>query len=293
MRKRSTSFFDIVVFYGTLTTLVAAVLSVFLFMFLPTHTEQITESTAVATTTLSQPLTTDTWGVFDPETGVILSGENLDAERPIASVSKLFTAYVVMESDKKDDAFTITAADVATLGRSGKLSYGEMVTPYTLLFPLLIESSNDAAVAISRYMGPEFDAHIRSVTETLALSHTRIVEPSGLSARDISSVRDLAIFYAYLAKNEPHILDITRLPIYIALRDGYMNNNPAVKIDSYKGGKHGFTDEAGRTFVGAFEGENGKDVGVVLLGSTDLLHDIEILRTQGAKFAIASDIMAE
>ncbi len=292
MLPQRTSFFDIVIFYGTLTTFVAAVVGVFLFLLLPTHTEQVKESTPVSTV-LTQPLTTDTWGVFDPETGAVLTGENLDTERPIASVSKLFTAYVVMESEKKDEAFTITAADIATPGRSGKLTYGEMVTPYTLLFPLLIESSNDAAVAISRYMGDEFDTRIHTVAETLALSHTTITEPSGLSARDISSVRDLATFYTYLAKNEPHILDITRLPIYIALRDGYMNNNPAVHIDTYKGGKHGFTDEAGRTFVGAFTGENGKNIGVVLLGSTDLLHDIEILRAQGAKFALSSDIMAQ
>lgn len=292
MRPRSISFFDGVVFYGTLTAFVSAVIGVFVFLLLPTDEKQVEESVPVVTA-VSQPLTTDTWGVFDPETGMVITGENLDTERPIASVSKLFTAYAVMESPKKDDAFTITASDVATLGRSGKLSYGEMVTPYTLLFPLLIESSNDAAVAISRYMGAEFNTQIQSVTEALSLSHTTIVEPSGLSAHDISSVRDLATFYTYLAKNEPHILDITRLPIYIAPRDGYMNNNPAVHIDTYKGGKHGFTDEAGRTFVGAFEGENGKDVGVVLLGSTDLLHDIEILRTQGAKFALSSDIMAQ
>lgn len=292
MRPRGTSFFDVVVFYGTLTAFVAAVVGVFAFLLLPTDTKQVEESTPIVTA-LSQPLTTDTWGVFDPKTGMIITGENLDTERPIASVSKLFTAYVVMKSDKKDDAFTITAADIATEGRAGKLTYGEMVTPYTLLFPLLIESSNDAAVAISRYIGAEFDTQIHTVTKTLALSHTTISEPSGLSARDISSVRDLAAFYAHVAKNEPHILDITRLPMYIALRDGYMNNNPAVHIDTYKGGKHGFTDEAGRTFVGSFAGENGKDVGVVLLGSSDLLHDIEILRTQGAKFALSSDIMAQ
>ncbi len=292
MRPQRTSFFDIVVFYGTLTAFVAAVIGVFAFLLLPTHKEQVEESVPVSTV-LTQPLTTDTWGVFDPDTGVIITGENLDTEHPIASVSKLFTAYVVMESDKKDDAFTITAADIATEGRSGKLTYGDMVTPYTLLFPLLIESSNDAAVAISRYMGAEFTVQIDTLTETLALSHTTITEPSGLSPRDISSVRDLATFYAYLAKDEPHILDITRLPMYIALRDGYMNNNPAITIQAYRGGKHGYTDEAGRTFVGAFKGENGKDVGVVLLGSADLLHDIEILRTQGAKFALSSDIMAE
>jgi D-alanyl-D-alanine carboxypeptidase len=292
MSSGHTSFFDVIVFYGALTGLVASVIAVFIFLLLPTQKQEVQNEMATVPV-MTQPLTTDVWGVFDADTGAILMGENLDTKQPIASVSKLFTAYAVMQSSMKDDAFTITHSDVATEGRSGKLVYGEMVTPYTLLFPLLIESSNDAAVAISRYMGPVFSTTIHDVTESLALTNTVIAEPSGLSARDVSSVRDLATFYSYLSKKEPHILDITRLPMYVALRDGYINNSPAIQIKSYRGGKHGFTEEAGRTFVGAFATESGKEIGVVILGSTDLLHDIEILRTQGGKFASASAIMAQ
>jgi serine-type D-Ala-D-Ala carboxypeptidase (penicillin-binding protein 5/6) len=292
MRSRNTSFFDLLIFYGTLTAFVGSVIAVFIFLLLPTQKQQEDEYTEQVPEVLTQPLTTDTWALFDTKTGIVLAGKNLDAERPIASVSKLFTAVAVMKSDKQNDAFTITEADISTEGRSGKLQYGEMVTPYMLLFPLLIESSNDAATAIARYLDDEFKAVVSKTTESLALTHTRINEPSGLSPKDISSARDLALFYSYVARTYPHILDITRLKMYVALRTGYINNNPAAAIPSFSGGKHGFTPEAGKTFVGAFHNEKtGAEIGVVLLGSTDLLHDIEILKTQGVQFANASDIM--
>jgi D-alanyl-D-alanine carboxypeptidase len=186
----------------------------------------------------------------------------------------------------KDTVFTITYADLAPEGRAGKLVYGEQVTPYSLLFPLLIESSNDAGEAIKRFLGTEFDTSLHDIETELALTETHIVDGSGLSAQNTSSPHDLARLYAYLKKTHPHILDITQLDTYIGPRTGYVNNDPAHSLPNFVGGKHGYTPEAGKTFVGSFIVPDSKrEVGIVLLGSNDLLSDIEKL--------LASDIMAQ
>lgn len=224
------------------------------------------------------------WALFDPKTGEILSGVHKEESYPIASVTKLFIAETVLRSPGKDTAFAITYADLETEGRAGKLVYGEQVTPYTLLFPLLIESSNDAGEAIRRFQGKEFDVRIQDIENQLVLRQTHIVDGSGLSVHNTSSAHDLAILYAYIKNTHPHILDITQLDTYIGPRTGYVNNNPAHSLPNFVGGKHGYTPEAGKTFVGSFMLPHSKrEIGIVLLSSTDLLSDIEKL--------LASDIL--
>lgn len=223
-------------------------------------------------------LSTDTWGIFDPETGKLLVGNNVEQKLPIASVTKLFTAESVLASKKKDEQFSILYNDVLTEGRAGKLAYGETVTPYQLLFPLLIESSNDAAVAIERKLGSDFSTSITHITNTLSLTNTEIAEPSGLSPKNLSTVQDLSTFYAYLRKTHPHIIDITQLNTYVGPKTGYINNDPARTLATFTGGKHGYTEEANRTFVGTFVRPDGKgEIGIVLLKSDNLLEDIETL----------------
>jgi len=237
-----------------------------------------TSSAAQTPVSTTPVLTTDTWGIFDPNTGTILAGENLDKKLPIASVTKLFTADAVLGSQKKDETFTILASDVNTEGRAGKLVAGEKVTPYELLFPLLIESSNDAAEAIRRHLGEEFLQTIFTIKKTLSLTNTIISDASGLDSRNVSTVEDLSTFYAYLRKAHPHVLDITQLHTYVGSSAGYVNNDPARTLTHFTGGKHGYTDEAGRTFVGTFTLPNApRELGFVLLKSDDLLNDIQVL----------------
>ena len=222
-------------------------------------------------------LTADVWGLFDPQTGEILAGSNTDSQKPIASVTKLFTAYAAMQSSSTlNTEFRILWRDLNVEGEAGRLSYGELMTNRRLLFPLLIVSSNDAGAAIRRTLGPDFSESQTALIKNLGLESTVIVDGTGLSPDNRSTVRDLARFYAYLREAQPYIVDITQLNMYIAKNNGWINNNPARTLESYRGGKHGFITEAKTTFVGSFMvGE--KETGVVLLGSSDLLADIRQL----------------
>lgn len=227
-------------------------------------------------------LSTDTWGVFDVETGELIAGSNTDTEHPIASVTKLFTAYTVEASGRTHEEVTITWSDLSTEGRAGKLAYGETMTLHELLFPLLLESSNDAGEAIRRTLGNTFSDTLEAVAERSALSQTRIVDGTGLSAGNISTVADLARFYAFLGRTEPHLIDITRLKAYVTSDDtGLVNNSPLIEQQGYSGGKHGFTDEAGRTFVGTFVLPDGSRIGMVILRSADLRKDAALLYVYG------------
>lgn len=237
----------------------------------PEETLQIT----VPTQTMPNELTTNTWAIFDPITAMVIAGKNTDVQFPIASITKLFTAVAVMKGDMQNTDVYITHMDVATEGRSGKLRVGDQTTPYALLFPLLIESSNDSAVAIERTLGDTFTHTLSDIFSTQSLRKTSLMDTSGLSAQNVSTISDLALFFSYVKRTFPHILDITQLYTYVGADTGYINNNPARTLDNFTGGKHGYTEEAGHTFVGTFMlPHTTKEIGIVLLASEDLLFDI-------------------
>ncbi len=240
-----------------------------------TRAPESTDEAAIAIPVYSAEMTTDTWGIFNPETGEIIAGRNVGIEHAIASVTKLFTAYAVLESEKKEAPVTVLWSDLNAEGRAGKLRYGQQLKLDELLFPLLLESSNDAGEAISRSLGSEFKSSVESLKTELALDHTYINDATGLSDLNVSNINDLAKFYAHLKAVHPRISDITQLRLYIGDEVGWVNNDPARALSNFTGGKHGFTDTAGRTFVGTFARSSGDtDIGIILLGSTNLTSDI-------------------
>jgi serine-type D-Ala-D-Ala carboxypeptidase (penicillin-binding protein 5/6) len=218
------------------------------------------------------------WGVFDTETGEIVVGDATDVLHPIASITKLITASVVLGSDVQTEPFTIMQSDVSTEGRAGKLNVGDEVTLYSLLYPLLLESSNDAAAAIRRRISGGYLEEAERVVEKMGLIETHIADASGLSAQNVSTVEDLALLYIHISDTYPHILDITQLDTYVGEGVGYVNNNPGQNFPGFAGGKQGYIEASQFTFVGGFG-----TFGIVLLGSENLRADIEALYTYAQK----------
>lgn len=214
-------------------------------------------------------LSVSAYGIFDVETGEILLSHNDDKNLPIASVTKLFTAKTVMDNNNLDQIITITEADVATLGRAGKLATGQTFSVHELLFPLLLESSNDAGTALVRNVG------------TIMLGERSLADGSGLSAQNISSVNQLAIEIRNLYINYPHIFDITKLSQKVGEHTVWVNNSPVLDLPGYQGGKHGYTEVAGRTIVAIFTEPalNNREIGYIVLGSKNLRNDIITLRS--------------
>ncbi len=220
------------------------------------------------------PVTAKAYGVFDVETGEILFSQNADEILPIASVTKLFTAAAVL--DEPDESVVVTNYDVATEGRAGKLEAGQEYMMHELLFPLLLESSNDAATALDRTL------------ETVPFSN--FADAAGLSPENRASVTELVAQVDDLYKKAPHIFDITKLKQYIGEYTGWVNNSPVRDLEGYQGGKHGYTEAAGRTLVAIFSEAKLEDheLGYIILGSEDVKADTIALRE-----AVASSVHLE
>lgn len=220
------------------------------------------------------------YAIFDLETGEILASKNIDVVLPIASITKLFTAAAVNENNKLDEKITITSSDVAAEGGAGRLVFGQEYLYHDLLFPLLLESSNDAAAAFERVTHGEVIIQMNNLAASVGASKTKFSDASGLSSKNVSTAGDLITLLTYLHKNEQHILDITHLRKYVGPHTGWLNNSPVLN-DSYEGGKHGYTEAANRTAAVLFKetfGTEKRTLGYILLGSSDLRTDMRNMR---------------
>ena len=231
----------------------------------------------------SAAITAPAWAVFSLHTGDILFAENEETILPIASVTKLATAATLLEN--YDMLYTTTTSwrDVASEGQAGGLVPGDVLSREQLLFPMLLESSNDAATTLeSSLASGELVESMNSFAIKHGLANTTFADTGGLSSENKSSVQDLVRLTYLVHRDQPHVTDITRLKHYLIEDHGWQNNNPFVTHAGYVGGKHGFTPEAGRTAVAIFEEQfprNQKaEIGYVLLGSADLKGDMAILR---------------
>ena len=135
--------------------------------------------------------------VLDQNDGLPLYQKNTDMETPIASISKLMTAMVVLDAKQDmNEVLTVTQADVDTLRHSAsRLAVGTELTRGELLHLALIASENRAASALSRnYPGGQakFIAAMNLKAQHLGMAHTSFEDPTGLSSHNQSTAADLA-----------------------------------------------------------------------------------------------------
>jgi len=220
--------------------------------------------------------------IFDLETGVEIFTRDKNAVRPIASVTKLISSALFLEHASTSDTATITWNDVNTDGRSGRLQAGQQYAHKELLFPVLLESSNDAAVVMERVAPVDLIHEMNTYVQLQQLNATHFSDTSGLSDGNVSTAYELGKLTSILFAEYPHIFDITRLKTYINHINAWMNNNPFVYDEGYKGGKHGYTYAANRTavafFVEKLKSGQTRTIGYILLGSDSLQTDMERLR---------------
>ena len=226
------------------------------------------------------------FAIFDVESGQVLVSADADTPHPIASVTKLFTAVAILETFNPESTTTITWTDVAGEGESGKLHPSEVYSYRGLLFPLLLESSNDAADTLERATGEKLLPAMATVAAEYGAVHSNFFDASGLSPKNISTVTDLVVFSRAVGKKYPFVYDVSTLPQYIGAYTGWRNNNPVSQADEYRGGKHGYTPAAGRTLVAQFSEQfksGDRTIGYIILGSDNLATDVATLRNYVAE----------
>ncbi len=235
--------------------------------------------------------------VIDDATGKVLMARDADAVVPIASLTKLLTAMVVLDAklDPKEK-LRITADDVDTLKHSrSRVKVGTQMSRGAALELALMESENRAAAALARtFPGGEagFDKAMQAKIRALGLKHTAISDPTGLSPANMSTATEMATITAAAARygEIERITSVKKATVPVDGRQREVRNTNRLvgaKGWNIRVSKTGYTEEAGRCL--AMRILNGKrPVTVVLLdadGSANRLRDAALIRKSLARQA--------
>jgi D-alanyl-D-alanine carboxypeptidase (penicillin-binding protein 5/6) len=219
--------------------------------------------------------------LFDLDTGRVLYRDDPTRVLPIASLTKMMTALVVVDRVKPGSKVRITNEALRYQGSGvGLLPRGKWIGVNTMLYGLLLPSGNDAAIALAQRAagGSErrFVRYMNEKAESMGLVCTHFSTPSGFEDKDNHScAADLAAIGRAVLR-EPRLARIVRkreaiVPFPIKGGKLYLYNHNPLLRQGYPGTtglKTGFTDAAGRCLV-ATARRGAVKLGVVLLNSPD------------------------
>lgn len=213
------------------------------------------------------------------ETGEVYFAHNADSPMPFASTTKIMTALVAIESAPLDTVIRVAPEAVGTEGSSVYLYENEALTLETLLYALLLESANDAAVAIACGIAGSVEAFVdrmNAKAQALGLSHTQFRNPHGLhDDAHYTTARELAVITAHALANETFRRVVSTYKKTVPQEDSgavrlFINHNRLLR--SYEGCigvKTGYTKRSGRCLVTAAERDGLRLVAVTLSAPDD------------------------
>lgn len=237
------------------------ILCVSLFFFLPEHGQAAPDVSA------AQAI------LMDAESGQVLFEKDAFEARPIASITKIMTAILAIESGKMDEKATVSRNAIYTEGSSIYLEQGEKITIQDLVYGLMLRSGNDAAVAIAEHIGESEEGFVYLMNEKamwLGMDQTHFTNPHGLDDEEhYSSAYDMALLTREAMKNK-QFREISGSTSYLSENRSYSWRNKHKLVTGYyenaTGGKTGYTKQTGRTLVTTAE-KNGHSLIVVTLNA--------------------------
>lgn len=254
-----------------------ALLTSGLLLGLPAWAAAPTTPTHVTVSQAARPdLRSQAYYILDGTNSAVLASRHENTPAPIASITKLMTAIVVLEADQPmDEELTITAADVrGTAGSGSRLWQGARMTRADLLRLALMSSENRAAHALCRAYPKGLTACVRAMnakSAELGMKTAHFIEPTGLSKLNVASPRDLAKL-VLAAGAIPTIGEYSTDPehtVYVGRQAlQFRNTNSLVEKPDWVVGvqKTGYISEAGRCLVMQTV-IDGRQVVIVLLNS--------------------------
>ena len=181
--------------------------------------------------------------VIEQSTNKILEGNNYDAQRSVASISKIMTAILAIENLPLDKKVIVSSDIKKAYGSSIYLKEGQLVTVEKLLYGLMLRSGNDAAIMLAVCVSNTVEQFVELMNQKakqLNLLNTYFSNPHGLDEEDngnISTAYDMAILYSYCMENKT-FNTITSSKSF----DTFTNKNRLLKSYEYcSGGKTGKT----------------------------------------------------
>lgn len=211
----------------------------------------------------------------DLDTGFIFLEKNPEEKLPMASLAKIMTALVVLEELDLDEEVIISETAIASYGESIALRLGERLLVEDLLYAILLESSNDSAVALAeKVSGSEknFVILMNKKAEELGLKNTKFKNATGLDEdNQYSTVSDLAVLTKKALYNKKFFEIASTYSKTIVSKKGInhylVNSNKLMSRDkNFKGIKTGLTDNAGQCLISLKEVSE-KNILTIILGS--------------------------
>ncbi|MDD3168184.1 MAG: D-alanyl-D-alanine carboxypeptidase [Eubacteriales bacterium] len=244
-------------------------------------------------TTEPPAILAETAVVIDAKTGQVLYDKNMKEQREPASTTKVITALLTLENLDLKQLVTIDAETPFTEGSRVYLLEGENVTVEQLMYALLLESANDAAVALGKVIAgtvPDFAGMMNKRAKELGAENTNFINPNGLHEEGhVSTAYDLVMIAKEAMKNEKfrefvttyrHVIPATNMQetrylyntnrlIYDEKTKVLVNGiQRAAKYEGATGIKTGYTSHAGGCLIaGAIRGET--ELIAVVMKSTD------------------------
>lgn len=226
--------------------------------------------------------------------GKVIYERNANKKLPNASTTKVLTALAVIDAAALEDV--VTVSNTAAKAPPSRLGFkaGERYTVLELLYALLLESANDAAVALAEHVAgsqERFAKVLNQKARSMGALNTHFVTPNGLHAEGhYTTARDLAVIMRTAMQNpifvaiaQTHTVDLVWPGNHAAHR--VVNHNKL--LGAYTTpvlGKTGFTNPAGRCYVGATQDSL---LTVVMLGSRNLWRDARRLFDYGMRASSA------
>lgn len=223
------------------TTVLAAVLAALALLCPPAHAVSTHASCAI---------------LMDAESGRVLYEQNIHEPRLIASITKLMTALVAVEQGGDlDQTVTVKGEWLGSEGSSIYLTAGEEITLRGLLYGLLLQSGNDAAMVIACHVAgseDEFVALMNEKAAALGMKNSSFANPSGLNDDNhYSTAYDMALLAQACLTNETVAEICATRSITVGTRTFVNHNKLLFRYEGCVGMKTGYTELAGRTLVSA------------------------------------------
>ena len=214
--------------------------------------------------------------IYDTGSGTNLLEKDISTPRPIASLAKLMTALVIMESHKPNEV--VTVGKLPALGPEDQklgLVEGEEITVGELLKAILIYSANDAANALAIYDSgsvEDFSKKMNDKAKLWGMTNSNFDEPSGLSTKNTSTPKDLIKLASVLSTSQTFKEITSTANSKIFNQDGkaytLTTTNKILGSGGVVGMKTGYTLDAGQCIITAVE-RNGRRIITVVLNSPD------------------------
>ncbi|MCM2980955.1 D-alanyl-D-alanine carboxypeptidase [Niallia circulans] len=229
--------------------------------------------------------------LMEQDSGRVIFEKDAHTKRRIASITKIMTALLAVESGKLEDTVTVSSNAIRTEGSSIYLQEGEKIKLEDLVYGLMLRSGNDAAVAIAETVGGSLDGFVylmNQKAEEIGMKNTHFANPHGLDDHEdhYSTAYDMALLTRYAMNNDTY-KKIAGTKSYRSESTNnewnrvWRNKNKLLTslYEHSTGGKTGYTKRAKRTLVSTAEKDGVEYIAVTLNDPDDWDDHINMFET--------------